>query len=920
MLLCAIPMKHFAQQPKLIKVSEFNVSTIPTIEERVFVLHTIVDKGYYCYTNPTLPNTIDVFVANDADDELSDFDFFYDNILFEQRNEFSLLDKATRGNLFVQWRQGLSDEVFKTIYDDFTKGLRAENASCETALPFCTNNGLYNFPAGTNAGSPCGDSYSASCGEPYHCSGDHQGQDNCLSTAPNPAFYYMRIDEPGDLNIYMYSEPSHDIDFDCWGPFDDINTACDQLSCSTMVDCCYSTSSSEHCHINGALTGQYYIILITNYSNQPCNINFENIGTGTTDCSILPPLVNNDGPYCVGETIHLTANGQPGSYYSWTGPNGFTSDQQNPVINNCTIEQSGEYTCTITVGEESNNASTTIIVNALPEASFNASTICYGTATEFTSTVTGHIADYQWDFGDGETGSGATVSHTFTAPGTYEVTHHVATSSECEGEVTQTVTVYAMPVPIASANPFSVQYSGVSTLTADAGVEGTFTYHWEPANMVVDPNSQTTQTVPLIESQVYTLTVTNTEGGCTSTTQVAVSMDGSNLTATASADTYQLCDGESTTIHAIPMGGTGNYSYSWTPTNTMSNATAKDPVVTPGIGTTTYTCHVTDGIIDADVSVSITVYPNEASEFNVAICEGESYTYFGQNLTATGDYPHTLQTTHHCDSIVTLHLTVNPTDATPTIEREDCDYYFWDKQGHELAEADNLDTITSSGTYQRVFVNQTGCDSVATTHVTLEYTPTPTPIYPLDENNTAPHWVVTSTEFQVSTYDFHLWDTNPICHWDTVYWSCDEAPDWLLEPFGSKGKSCKVYVMNFVPDTIWLTARIENRCAMGEDNVIQKYWMVCSFYGVEDNSAAADFSVVPNPNNGTMTLNFERLTGKIDMKVYDMTGNMVDHFETYGDDGISSMTYDMSTRANGIYHFVATAKEGTVSKKVVIQH
>jgi len=131
LLLCAFPMKHFAQQPKLIKVSEFNVSTIPTIEERVFVLHTIVDKGYYCYTNPTLPNTIDVFVANDADDELSDFDFFYDNILFEQRNEFSLLDKATRGNLFVQWRQGLSDEVFKTIYDDFTKGLRAENASCE---------------------------------------------------------------------------------------------------------------------------------------------------------------------------------------------------------------------------------------------------------------------------------------------------------------------------------------------------------------------------------------------------------------------------------------------------------------------------------------------------------------------------------------------------------------------------------------------------------------------------------------------------------------------------------------------------------------------------------------------------------------------------------------------------------------------
>ena len=77
----------------------------------------------------------------------------------------------------------------------------------------------------------------------------------------------MRIDEPGNLDIHMYSTPSHDIDFDCWGPFDDMTDACDQLSCDNMVDCCYSTASTEHCHINNAQNGQYYILLITNYSN-----------------------------------------------------------------------------------------------------------------------------------------------------------------------------------------------------------------------------------------------------------------------------------------------------------------------------------------------------------------------------------------------------------------------------------------------------------------------------------------------------------------------------------------------------------------------------------------------------------------------------------------------------------------------------
>ena len=332
MLLLVLPMKHFAQQPTLIKVSEFNISNIATIEERVFMLHSISDKGYFCFKNTEIPNTIDVYVKSDASDELSDFDFFYDHLLYDQLNDFSLLDKATRGNLFVQWRQGLDSDVYKMLYEDFTKGMRSDNPTCETSLPFCTNNGMYNFPAGVDAGS-------AGTGDPYHCAtGDgHQGQDNCLSTSPNPAFYFMRIDEPGNLDIHMYSTPSHDIDFDCWGPFDDMTDACDQLSCDNMVDCCYSTASTEHCHINNAQNGQYYILLITNYSNQPCNINFQNQGTGTTDCSILPPLVNNDGPYCVGETIHLTAVGQSGATYSWSGPNGFSSTEQNPTINNCNM-------------------------------------------------------------------------------------------------------------------------------------------------------------------------------------------------------------------------------------------------------------------------------------------------------------------------------------------------------------------------------------------------------------------------------------------------------------------------------------------------------------------------------------------------------------------------------------------------------
>jgi hypothetical protein len=188
----------------------------------------------------------------------------------------------------------------------------------------------------------------------------------------------------------------------------------------------------------------------------------------------------------------------------------------------------------------------------------------------------------------------------------------------------------------------------------------------------------------------------------------------------------------------------------------------------------------------------------------------------------------------------------------------------------------------------------------------------------MDNDNTTPHWVVTATEFQINAYDFNLWDINPNCIWDSVTWTCEGAPYWITEPFGDKNKCCKLYVLNYVEDTIWLTAHAFNRCAPA-NGVIQRYWMVCSFYGLDEQNADADFSVVPNPNKGQMTLNFEHLTGKVGIKVYDMHGALIDAFETYNDNGPSTYTYQMKDRGTGIYFIVATSKEGTIAKKVIIQ-
>lgn len=617
-----------------------------------------------------------------------------------------------------------------------------------------------------------------------------------------------------------------------------------------------------------------------------------------------------------------------------------------------------------------------------------------------------------------------------------------------------------------------------------------------------------------------------------------------SMTAMATADNTELCEGGYTMLHALLSGGVGNYRFNWTPANTLDNPTSQHPMATPEVGTTTYTCHISDDYSSQDVSVTIVVHPNEVEDTYETICANSTFDFYGQQVSTPGVYEHHLQTqygcdktlylhldnwpiydetlitesicygesylfygtsysqscqemyvdhsSHGCDSIVRLNLTVYPANDTTLIDPsicegetynfhgtiynqdgqtayfdtidnhgclkverfvlsvgeyqmppvqyqfecyehgttpswtwdkngttyhenaidevvlddpqggcpikhrldlkfheeylreetkvacdsyywpitgetyytsqdriektyhnafgdkecdstfvlhleisnyetneftvpydESCDGYFWDPSGHEYtttdtyAPADNV--YTASGTYHRTYKNQMDCDSIVTIHVDFDYTPTPSPIYPVDENNPAPHWVITASEFQINTYDFHLWDNNPLCEWDTVTWSFDEPLEWVLEPSGDQGKYCKVFVLNHVEDTVWLTAHVFNRCAP-EEGIEQRYWLLCSFYGVDENKGnKADFSVIPNPNNGQMTLSFTNLAGKIDVKVYDMKGTLVDHFQAYNAAEDNTMPYELYHYANGMYFFVVTGREGMMTKKVIVE-
>jgi VCBS repeat-containing protein len=506
---------------------------------------------------------------------------------------------------------------------------------------------------------------------------------------------------------------------------------------------------------------------------------------GSTNVVVNPipatPAATNGGPYCENATISLSTPLVAGATYSWTGPNGFTSSQQNPTIPSATLANAGTYSVTVTVSGCTSAAGTTdVVINPTPAtpAASNDGPHCPGqTIALSTPLVAG--ATYAWTGPNGFTSAlqNPTVPNATTADaGTYSVTVTVSGCTSAAG--TTDVVVNATPATPAASNggPYCVG----STITLSTPAVSGATYSWTgPNGFTSTLQNPTRANATLADAGTYSVTVTvNACPSAAGTTNVVVNANPATPTITPGGPTT-FCAGGSVTLTAP-----GGFSYSWS-----TGATTQSILVTTS---GSYTVTVTDGngCSAASAPTVVTVNPNPATPTitpggPTTFCAGGSVTLTAPNgftylwsttettqsivVSASGSYTVTVTDGNGCSATsAPTTVTVNPNPATPaitpggpttfctggsvTLTAPNGFTYLWSTN-----ETTQSILVSTSGSYTVTVTDGNGCSATsAPTVVTVNPNPTTPVITPSGPTTFCAGGSVTLTAPAGFTY---LWST-----------------------------------------------------------------------------------------------------------------------------------------------------------------
>ena len=182
--------------------------------------------------------------------------------------------------------------------------------------------------------------------------------------------------------------------------------------------------------------------------------------------------------------------------------------------------------------------------NQAPNASFSANPTSGEAPLEVSLDATnssdpdGEIISYNWDFGDGSTGSGATKNHTYDNPGDYSVELTVTDDAGATDIETVTISVTSSnQAPTASINadptsgdaPLEVTFDASGSSDSDGNIAS---YEWDFGDGATGSGSSVDHTFDSSGAYSVELTVTDNDGATdTASVEIEVSGEGGELNA-----------------------------------------------------------------------------------------------------------------------------------------------------------------------------------------------------------------------------------------------------------------------------------------------------------------------------------------------------------------------------------------------------
>ncbi|WP_460474346.1 Ig-like domain-containing protein, partial [Emticicia fontis] len=372
--------------------------------------------------------------------------------------------------------------------------------------------------------------------------------------------------------------------------------------------------------------------------------------TATVNATPTPTAVGDTE--CEGSTVILGATG--GTSYSWAGPNGFTSNLQNPTIPNGITTMSGIYTVTvINASDCSATATASVLVTAIPSAPTGSDVVRCGTGT-VSLTATGCSGTYTW-YANSTTSTSLATGATYTTPSiSSTTTYYVScTVNNCVSQDRRSIAAIVTSPPSAP-NVVNGSRCGTGSVSLSAsGCSGTYAWYTAATGGSSISSGSTFNTPSISTTTTYYV---ECNFGCLSSRSAVTATVNANPTATATGDIE--CEGST-----IVLASTGGTSYNWAGPNGFTS-NLQNPTIANGTTGMSglYTVTVTNAAgctATATASVLVKPIPGAPGGSDVARCGAGTVTLAATGC--SGTY------TWYANATTSTSLVTGATYTTPSI-------------------------------------------------------------------------------------------------------------------------------------------------------------------------------------------------------------------------------------------------------------